>query len=92
MFTWNNPYILAILIGLFAVSIFYFDQKQKKNEPSRMEYIKIFTLVSGSIITFNYLVDNSTALSVPVIEKGHVMVGSSSIYNNLKIKEGPPDF
>ncbi len=90
MFTWNSPYILAIIIGLIAVSIFHFDQKQKKNEPSRMEYIKILTLVSGSIITFNYLVDNSLV----VVEKAPItnVIGGSSIYNNLKIKEGPPDF
>jgi hypothetical protein len=88
MFAWNNPYILAVLIGIIAVSIFYFDQKQKKLDPSRMEYIKIFTLVTGSIITFNYLVDNS--ISIPVIEKTHIIGGS--IYNNLKIKEGPPNF
>ena len=88
MFTWNSPYILAVLIGIIAVSIFYFDQKQKKLDPSRMEYVKIFTLVTGSIIAFNYLVDNS--LSIPVVEKVPVLAGS--IYNNLKIKEGPPDF
>lgn len=88
MFAWNNPYILAVLIGIIAVSIFYFDQKQKKLDPSRIEYIKIFTLVTGSIITFNYLVDNS--LSIPVIEKTPIIGGS--IYNNLKIKEGPPNF
>lgn len=88
MFTWNSPYILAVLIGIIAVIVFYFDQKQKKLDPSRMEYVKIFTLVTGSIIAFNYLVDNS--LSIPVVEK--VPVLGSSIYNNLKIKEGPPDF
>jgi len=88
MFAWNSPYILAVLIGIIAVSVFYFDQKQKKLDPSRMEYVKIFTLVTGSIIAFNYLVDNS--LSIPVVEKVPVLAGS--IYNNLKIKEGPPDF
>lgn len=90
MFTWNSPYILAVLIGIIAVSVFYFDQKQKKIDPSRMEYIKIFTLVTGSIITFNYLVDNSNSISIPLVEKTPIVGGS--IYNNLKIKEGPPDF
>jgi uncharacterized membrane protein len=88
MFAWNSPYTLAVLIGIIAVSIFYFDQKQKKLDPSKMEYIKIFTLVTGSIIAFNHLVDNS--LSIQIIEKTPVLGGS--IYNNLKIKEGPPDF
>ncbi len=88
MFTWNSPYTLAVLIGVIAVSLFYFDQKQKKLDPSRMDYVKIFTLVTGSIITFNYLVDNS--VSIPVVEKAPVLGGS--VYNNLIIKEGPPDF
>ena len=88
MFAWNSPYTLAVLIGIIAVSIFYFDQKQKKLDPSKMEYFKIFTLVTGSIIAFNHLVDNS--LSIQIIEKPPVLGGS--IYNNLKIKEGPPDF
>lgn len=87
MFAWNSPYTLAVLIGIIAVSIFYFDQKKKKLDPSRMEYIKIFILVTGSIIAFNHLVDNS---SIQIIEKTPIIGGS--IYNNLKIKEGPPDF
>jgi len=59
MFTWNDPYVLAILLGFFAVGLFYFDQKQKKETPSNMSYVKVFTLVTGLIFSYNYFVDNN---------------------------------
>jgi predicted membrane channel-forming protein YqfA (hemolysin III family) len=90
MFALNNPYILSILIGLVAVGIFYFDQKQKNIEQSRIEYIKIFILVTGSILTFNYFVNNYNITQIQIVEKAPLI--GSGMYSNLKIKEGPPDF
>jgi hypothetical protein len=64
MFTWNDPYVLAVILGLVAVTIFHFDQKQKKNDVEKSSYIKVFILVAGLICLFNYCVlNNSTTLT-----------------------------
>lgn len=59
MISWNSPYVLAVLLGLLAVSLFYFDQKQKKEETPKLSYVKVFTLTTGLILAFNYFADNS---------------------------------
>jgi len=76
MVSWNSPYILAILLGLLAVGLFYFDQKQKKEETPKISYVKVFTLTTGLILAFNYFADGSLTNVVeaisnpnPVIEK-----------------------
>ena len=111
MSSWNSPYMLSVIIGLIAVVVFYFDQQQKKNTPSSMEYVKVFTLVTGSILLFNYLVESPTTLSTVLasaaatsVAPSTVSVGgggsaismpsasASGLFNNLKIKEGPPNF
>ncbi len=77
MVAWNSPYILAILLGLLAVGLYYFDQKQKKEETPRMSYVKVFSLTTGLILAFNYFADSSLpslspiqeVVSNPVIEK-----------------------
>ena len=56
MFTWNDPYVLAAILGLIAVAVFHFDQKKKENEVESISYIKVFVLVAGSIFLFNYFV------------------------------------
>ncbi len=61
MFTWNNPYVLAVIIGVASVVLFHYDQKKKQQNDSEFEvdklsYIKIFVLVTGSIMLFNYFV------------------------------------
>lgn len=66
MFTWNNPYILAVIIGIVSVALFHYDQKKKQQADSELEvdklsYIKIFILVAGSILLFNYFVLSSLA-------------------------------
>ena len=104
MFTWNSPYMLAFLLGLLAVGLFYFDQKQKKNDVENMSYMKVFTLVTGSILGYTYFVDTSVisdlaTISTPIV-KAVVDVSTPSVmsnnlgglYSNLKIKEGPPNF
>jgi hypothetical protein len=105
MFNWNNPFVLAIILGCVAIGLFYFDQKQKKNEPNSLAYAKVFSLVTGSILIFNYLINNSVATDLePVSVKsaftpvtGNVPTSSSlttggGMFSNLKIKEGPPTF
>ena len=77
MISWNSPYVLAVLLGLLAVSLFYFDQKQKKEETPKISYIKVFTLTTGLILAFNYFADSSLTDVVeaisnpinPIIEK-----------------------
>ena len=64
MFTWNDPYVLAVILGLVAVTIFHFDQKQKKNDVEKSAYVKVFILVSGLICLFNYcILINSDSIS-----------------------------
>ena len=101
MFTWNDPYILAILLGFVAVGLFYFDQKQKKENPPTMSYVKVFSLVTGLIFGYNYCVDNNcvnpivSEVTKPVVETVSSPIVSntlSGMYSNLKIKEGPPNF
>ncbi len=69
MFTWNDPYVLAVILGLVAVAIFHFDQKQKKNEVEKSSYVKVFILVAGLICLFNYFVltnsETTTTTSTP---------------------------
>lgn len=65
MFTWNNPYVLAVIIGVVSVALFHYDQKKKQQSDSEFEvdklsYIKVFILVSGSILLFNYFVPTTT--------------------------------
>jgi len=70
MFTWNDPYVLAVILGLIAVVIFHFDQKQKKVEVEKSSYFKVFILVSGLIFAFNYFVlTNSTEITLLPTEK-----------------------
>ena len=70
MFTWNDPYVLAVILGLIAVVVFHFDQKQKKVEVEKSSYFKVFILVSGLIFTFNYFVlTNSTETTLIHTEK-----------------------
>ena len=59
MTSWNSPYVLAVLLGLLAVCLFYFDQKQKKEETPRISYVKVFSLTTGLILAFNYFADLS---------------------------------
>ncbi len=104
MFSWNSPYVLAFLLGLVAVGLFHFDQKQKKIETNKMSYVKVFTLVTGSIISYNYFVNNNESDIVltnsqnvikeltEVISHPPVSSSLSGLYGNLKIKEGPPNF
>ena len=67
MTSWNSPYVLAVLLGLLAVSLFYFDQKQKKEETPKISYVKVFTLTTGLILAFNYFADNSLSDIVEAI-------------------------
>jgi hypothetical protein len=70
MFTWNDPYVLAVILGLIAVVVFHFDQKQKKVEVEKSSYFKVFILVSGLIFAFNYFVlTNSTETTLLSTEK-----------------------
>ncbi len=68
MFTWNNPYVLSVIIGIVSVALFHYDQKKKQAEEEfevdKLSYIKIFILVSGSILLFNYFVFSKTQGSV----------------------------
>ena len=59
MVAWKGPYMLAILLGLLAVGLYYFDQKQKKEETPRVSYVKVFSLTTGLILAFNYFADIS---------------------------------
>ena len=63
MVAWNSPYILAILLGLLAVGLFYFNQKQKKEETPQISYVKVFSLTTGLILAFNYFAD----ISLPTV-------------------------
>jgi hypothetical protein len=106
MFSWNSPYILAGILGIVAVLLFHFDQKQKKEEPSKISYFKVFILVFCLIIAYEYFVDtniteyitDNTPLSSPITNDVNLNTLSSvnsSIFNpfsNLKIKEGVPNF
>jgi hypothetical protein len=70
MFTWNDPYVLAVILGLIAVVVFHFDQKQKKVEVEKSSYFKVFILVSGLIFAFNYFVlTNSVETTLLPTEK-----------------------
>lgn len=40
MLAWNSPYVLAIIIGLIAVGIYHFDQKQKKMKYKKYPMLK----------------------------------------------------
>ncbi len=59
MTSWNSPYVLAVLLGLLAVCLFYFNQKQKKEETPSISYVKVFSLTTGLILAFNYFADFS---------------------------------
>ena len=59
MFNWNDSYILPFILGLIAVGLFYFDQKQKKENPDKMSYLKVFTLVTSLIFSYSYFVDST---------------------------------
>jgi hypothetical protein len=100
MTSWNCPFILSIIIGFVAVGLFYFDQKQKKAETNSVSYAKVFSLVTGSILIFNYFVVNeSSASCISGSSINKQLVGGSvqpvnnvGLFSNLKIKEGLPDF
>ncbi len=59
MFNWNDSYILPFILGFIAIGLFYFDQKQKKENPDKMSYLKVFTLVTGLIFSYSYFVDST---------------------------------
>ncbi len=69
MFTWNNPYVLSVIIGIVAVALFHYDQKKKQAdqefEVDKLSYIKIFILVAGSILLFNYFVPSLSSTITP---------------------------
>ncbi len=103
MTSWNCPFILAIIIGCVAVGLFYFDQKQKKAETNSMSYAKVFSLVTGSILIYNYFVSTESSGSCIMGSSINKQVGGGNVqpqipsnntglFSNLKIKEGLPDF
>ena len=102
MFSWNSPYILAGILGLLAVVLFHFDQKQKKEEPQKISYFKVFILVFSLIVAYEYLVDTSAIEyitdTIPITSDigGNPEIPlTSNIFNpfsNLKIREGAPNF
>ncbi len=72
MFTWNDPYVLAVIIGIVSVALFHYDQKKKQAdsdfEIDKLSYIKVFILVAGSILLFNYFVPSLTSTTTTTQE------------------------
>lgn len=88
MFTWNNPYVLAVVLGLIAALYSYFEQKQKGEEVDLGSCGKLFFLTSGLIVTFHFLAANGAVASVKQTGGAPSVTG----LNNLKIQHGLPDF
>jgi hypothetical protein len=100
MFTWNDPYVLAIILGLIAVALFHFDQKKKENEVDKIAYTKVFVLVAGSIALFHYFVlsdskENLSLASAPLatpnveIEAPVTSVTPTTTINNVVTSQSP---
>ena len=64
MLTWNDQYVLSVILGLVAIVIYHFDQKKKDPEYviDKVAYIKVFVLVAGAVMLFNYFVEPMTSL------------------------------
>lgn len=93
MFTWNNPYVLSVLIGLVVCLLYHFDQKQKKNIPEKIEYVKVFGGITGSLILFHLLSSSDLpTIKASTSSKQSGTGGSYHDYSDLKIKTGVPDF
>ena len=89
MVSWNSPYILAILLGLLAVALFYFDQKQKKEETPRISYVKVFTLTTGLILAFNYLADGSLTDVVEAISNPNPVNTVNTVIEKPTVSQAP---
>jgi hypothetical protein len=68
MIEWNSPYVLAVVLGLIAIGLFHFDQKKKKAEINKLSYVKIFTLVAGSVAVFYYFVLSKETIIESAVE------------------------
>jgi hypothetical protein len=90
MFSWNNPYILAVIIGVIAGAFNYYNQKQNKAEVNMTHCLAYFLVASGVLLAFYYFTGNSSISILPTPQTG----GTSSKINlnDLKIQPGLPDF
>jgi len=86
MFTWNNPYVLAVLLGSVAALFTYLEQKQKNEEPDLPACGKSFALVTGLVLVFHYLAVNPSCVQ----QAAGALSGVG--LNNLKIQGGHPNF
>jgi len=88
MFEWNNPYVLAVIIGLIAASANYYTQKQNKSEVNMTYCIVSFFVASGVLMGFYYFTMSGNS-TTPSLQTG----GAQKLnLHDLKIQPGLPDF
>jgi hypothetical protein len=88
MFTWNNPYVLAVIIGLIAAAANYYTQKQKNPEANMVKSCGTSFFVATSLLmVFHYFTGNQNWGLLP--QSGGV---SKLNLNDLKIQPGLPNF
>lgn len=88
MFTWNNPYVLAVLLGLVAALFTYLEQKQKNEEPTISASGKSFALVTGLVLVFHHV----SANPIECVTQAAGALSGAGTFSNLKIQGGHPDF
>jgi hypothetical protein len=83
MLTWNDPYVLSVILGLVAIIIFHFDQKKKdpEYEIDKVAYTKVFILVAGAVMLFNYFVEPMTSAITTATENTTEVVKVPSVIN-----------
>lgn len=89
MFSWNNPYILAVIIGVIAGAVNYYNQKQNKPEVNMTYCFAYFLGASSILLAFYYFTGNSSVSILPTTQTG----GTPKLnLHDLKIQPGLPDF
>ena len=58
-----NPVIVSVLIGLVSVILSYIENKMNNSNRSNKDYLKLFVLVSASVIVSTYMVNNTSVLT-----------------------------
>ena len=59
----GNPVFVSVLIGLVSVILSYIENKMNNSNRSNKDYLKLFVLVSASVIVSTYMVNNTSVLT-----------------------------
>jgi|UniRef100_A0A6C0LZQ0 hypothetical protein len=59
----GNPVLVSVLIGLVSVILSYIENKMNNSNRSNKDYLKLFVLVSASVIVSTYMVNNTSVLT-----------------------------